>query len=205
MIVVVDYGMGNVRSIYNMLKKIGIRPELSGDPEVIEAAAKIILPGVGAFDKGMRHLRERGLVELLNDKILRRRTPVLGICLGMQLMARRSEEGERPGLGWLAADVRRFDFASRPDPLRVPQMGWNTVEVRRRFPLFENAPEEPRYYFAHSYHVCCDHAEDVAAETDYGGLFTSAVMHDNIMGTQFHPEKSHTFGMKLLGDFTTLI
>jgi imidazole glycerol-phosphate synthase subunit HisH len=203
-IVIVDYGMGNLGSIANMLKKIGAEACISSDPDEIGKANKLILPGVGAFDNGMKCLEEGGLLPVLNEKVLTNGAPVLGICLGAQLLARRSEEGTRSGLGWLAVDVRRFNFGTETPGLRIPHMGWNTIEVRQLSPLFENMYEEPRFYFVHSYHLCCDDPEDVAATADYGYEFTAAVQRGNIMGTQFHPEKSHKFGMRLLENFAGL-
>ena len=201
MIVVVDYGMGNLGSILNMLKKIGAEAELASEPEDVRRASKLILPGVGAFDSGMRHLEQRGFIEALNERVLSDGVPTLGVCLGMQLLTARSEEGELPGLGWLDGETVRFQFDGRQQDLRIPHMGWNTVSIRRQDGLFETADMESRYYFVHSYHVVCNHSEDILATTNYGYDFASAVRKRNIMGVQFHPEKSHRFGQRLLQCF----
>ena len=200
MIVVLDYGMGNVGSILNMLKKIGAMGVASADPRLIEAADGIILPGVGTFDEGMERLERLDLVSVLNRQALELRHPILGICLGMQLLTRRSDEGQKPGLGWVDAETIRFFRGQEPAPQRVPHMGWNMVTPASAHALFDGI-ENPRYYFVHSYHVECRNSENVLATADYGGAFTAALMRDNILGTQFHPEKSHRFGLRLLENF----
>lgn len=201
MITIVDYGMGNVGSIRNMLKKIGAGAEISADPARIAAATKLILPGVGAFDAGMANLHASGLIPLLNERVVHAGVPVLGICLGMQLMAHHSSEGSRSGLGWIDAEVQRLQPA---DPaLKVPHMGWSTVRVLRSAPLVDDLPDEPRFYFVHSYFIRCRNAGDVLLETRYGEPFASAVQHANMWGVQFHPEKSHRYGMQLLRNFAS--
>lgn len=203
MIVIVDYGMGNLGSIANMFSRIDIQATISRDVEAIAAATKLVLPGVGAFDQGMSSLRAFGLEAILDDRVRVARVPVLGICLGMQLLTRGSEEGTQPGLGWVPASTMRF----RPEPqstLKVPHMGWNTVELRKPSPLFDEMYEEPRFYFVHSFYVACERAEDVLTATRYGGEFCSALQAGHVFGVQFHPEKSHKFGMKLLRNFATL-
>lgn len=199
MITIVDYNMGNLGSISNMLKKIGVASRITADPGDIAQAEKLILPGVGAFDAGMDNLARSGLIPLLNQRVLQDRVPTLGICLGMQLMTRQSEEGQRQGLGWIDAEALRF----RPnDPgLKVPHMGWNRVDCQRDAPLVSDLPDMPRFYFVHSYFVRCAHAEDVLLNTTFGGPFHSAFQRGNVMGVQFHPEKSHKFGMALLRNF----
>lgn len=204
MIVIIDYGMGNVASIANMLNKIGSSSVISGDPTVILSAKKLILPGVGAFDTGMRNLDERGLLPVLTAKVCDMKTPLLGICLGMQMLTTRSEEGERPGLGWLSAETRRFKFPDESG-LKIPHMGWNTISVEKDSPLFRGNNEEQRFYFVHSYHVACDNKSDILATTNYGGDFVSAVASENIFGVQFHPEKSHKFGMCLIKNFVEFL
>jgi glutamine amidotransferase len=201
MIVIVDYGLGNLGSIVNMLKKIGAHATLSADASVIEKATKLILPGVGAFDHGMKNLTDLGLVPVLNKKVIVEKTPILGLCLGMQLFTRRSEEGRLPGLGWLDAETVRFRLDQTQTKLRVPHMGWNVIKVCQTNPIFEGLYEEARFYFVHSFHVLCHDAQDVLAQTHYGYEFPSVIGHGNIIGTQFHPEKSHKFGMKLLKNF----
>lgn len=200
MIAIVDYGMGNVGSIRNMLKTVGRDSIITSDPAQIGAANKLILPGVGAFDAGMRNLRERGLIDVLGQAVARG-TPVLGICLGMQLMCKSSEEGALPGLGWVDAEVVRF----RPtqSSIKVPHMGWNTLSVARTNPLI-TATGEQRFYFVHSYHVVCREPGDVVATAHHGYPFHAAFGRDRLFGVQFHPEKSHRFGRALMQLFAEL-
>lgn len=202
MIVIIDYGMGNVGSILNMLRRIGAAAQVSSKPGEIDKADKLILPGVGTFDHGMANLSERGLIPLLNNKVLEQKCPVLGICLGMQLLSKTSEEGVLPGLGWIDAATRRFCFDEKSAHLKIPHMGWDVVKpMNGGKPLFEGFDAPPRFYFVHSYHVCCSKSEDVLGTSFYGYEFTAAVRRGNVMGTQFHPEKSHKFGMRLLRNF----
>jgi imidazole glycerol-phosphate synthase subunit HisH len=201
MIVVVDYGVSNLGSICNMLKRIGVEAAASRDTRQIAAATKLILPGVGAFDNGMQSLHARNLVPVLNDSVLQRRIPILGICLGMQLFTQGSEEGKLPGLGWLNARAIRFPSKEQHPALRVPHMGWNTADILRPSVLFRDTEQQPRFYFVHSYHVVCDDGEDVTAITHHGVDFASSFEHGNVLGVQFHPEKSHKFGMKVLENF----
>jgi glutamine amidotransferase len=200
-ITIVDYQMGNPGSIQNMLMRIGAESVLTSDPAAIASAERLILPGVGAFDTAMTNLRALGLVAALNAAVLERRVPILGICLGMQLFGRGSDEGRLPGLGWIAARTVRFQFPEGQTPLRIPHMGWNQIRVWRTDPLLDNLPDNSRFYFVHSYHVRCDDETSVLATTDYGITFHSAVARDHIVGTQFHPEKSHKFGMRVLRNF----
>jgi imidazole glycerol-phosphate synthase subunit HisH len=204
MIVIIDYGMGNLGSILNMLKKIGALAKVSSDAQEIDQADKLILPGVGAFDTGMHRLAELNLIDLLNDKVLSRKTPTLGVCLGMQLLTKRSEEGVLPGLGWIDGETIHFRFDPKQANLKIPHMGWNTITIRRGGNLFEELNGESRFYFAHSYHVVCNQPEDILTTTNYGYECVSALQRENIMGAQFHPEKSHKFGMKLLKNFAEL-
>ena len=206
MIVIVDYGVGNLGSMANMLKRSGVEAVVSSDHATIRAAAKLILPGVGAFDVGMKNLVARGHVPVLEERVLRAGVPILGVCLGMQLFSRGSEEGGAPGLGWIAADAVRFRFdGSSADPrLRVPHMGWNTLDVREAHPLLADLGDGARFYFVHSYHVACDDPSTALATTRYGADFASVVRRGNILGVQFHPEKSHKFGMKLLRNFAAM-
>jgi imidazole glycerol-phosphate synthase subunit HisH len=203
MITIVDFNMGNIGSIRNMLKKVGVPAQITADPAVIAVATKLILPGVGAFDPGMENLERSGLIGALRQRALVDKVPTLGICLGMQLMTGRSAEGIRPGLGWIDAEVSRFDPAD--GSLKVPHMGWNGVQPLRASPLTEALPTEPRFYFVHSYYVQCRQPEDVVLETSYGQKFHSAFQHGNIYGVQFHPEKSHKFGMALLSNFANRV
>lgn len=203
MIVIVDYGMGNLGSIVNMFKKIGISAQLSGDPNVVKGADKLVLPGVGAFDAGMREIDARGLRTVLTEKVLGEDTPILGICLGTQLMTKGSEEGTSPGLGWIDADTVRFRFSDRAS-LRVPHMGWNEVYPAKESRLLSGLDRSPRFYFVHSYHLVCHQNTDVLLTSSYGYDFVAAVERGNIAGVQFHPEKSHKFGLHLLRNFSSL-
>lgn len=204
MIAIIDYGMGNLGSIHNMLNRIGAPSVITSDPRKIVSADKLILPGVGAFDRAMESLDRLGLLPILNDKVLERKVPILGICLGMQLLSRRSEEGDMKGLGWIDAETVRFAFEGENAALKIPHMGWNTIEVKRSSPILDDRHEESRFYFVHGYHVRCADEANVLATTRYGIVFHSAVIQGNIMGTQFHPEKSHKFGLKLLKNFTDM-
>jgi glutamine amidotransferase len=202
-IVVVDYKMGNVGSVLNMLKKIGTQAVLSSSPDVVASADKVILPGVGAFDTGMRNIEALGLRPVLDRKVMELGTPVLGICLGMQLLTERSEEGALPGLGWIRGETVRFRFDGSDSRLKVPHMGWNEVRVLRGDGIFRGLADEQdtAFYFVHSFHVVCREPTDVLARTHHGYEFDAAVQRGNVIGTQFHPEKSHRFGMKLLRNF----
>ena len=200
MITIVNYGMGNLGSIKNMLKKIGVESQITADPAQVLAASKLTLPGVGAFDAGMRSLNESGMVPALHEQVLRRRTPVLGICLGMQLMTTRSDEGALAGLGWIDADTVRFPD-SPDNTLKVPHMGWNRVTPAKASALLEGVHADARFYFVHSYLVRCRERADVLMTTEHGVQFDAGFERDNVMGVQFHPEKSHRFGMWLLKNF----
>ncbi len=201
MIVVIDYGIGNVGSIINMFKKIGIPSVLSNDIDQIKKADKLILPGVGSFDIGMQKLNESGLLDAIKKHAVEDQKPLLGICLGMQMLGRKSEEGKEAGLGFIPFDNKRFVFGSDTD-LKIPHMGWNiTVGIKEKDPLLEGLITEQRYYFVHSYHAVCDNEDNVLMRTEYGYSFASAVRKGNIYGVQFHPEKSHKFGMALLENF----
>lgn len=201
--IIVDYKIGNIGSIINMFKKIGVKAKLSSNKEEILNAKKLILPGVGSFDNGMRHLKESGLIDILNKKVLEDKTPILGICLGMQLLMDSSEEGIEKGLGWIKGEVKKFQFNSS-DKLKVPHMGWNLVNPTKKDSLYRDFSDESRFYFVHSYHAVCENEENILATTNYGYKFTSSIYKDNIYGAQFHPEKSHKFGMKLLKNFVEL-
>lgn len=201
MITVVNYGMGNVGSIANMLKKIGAEACISAEPSVIAKAEKLILPGVGAFDNGMANLERSGLIPILNECVLGRGVPIMGLCLGMQLFGRRSEEGRSAGLGWIDAETVRFRFEPQNGGLKVPHMGWNRVQIADRPSPLQGMPAETRFYFVHSYHMVCADPSVVMTTTEYGCTFVSGVKRENIIGVQFHPEKSHRFGMELFRNF----
>jgi len=200
MIAVINYGMGNAGSILNMLKKIGAEAIITDKIEEINNADKIILPGVGTFDNGMSNLHDLGLVEVIKTEILEKKKPFLGICLGMQLLGRRSEEGQMEGLNLIPFETKKFSFDSSLN-LKIPHMGWNIVKFNMDDPLFINIEGTQRYYFVHSYHAVCDSSENSLISCNYGYEFTAAVKKDNVYGVQFHPEKSHKFGMKLLENF----
>lgn len=199
MIAIIDYGLGNLGSIKNMLKKIGTEAVITSDLEVIANAPKLILPGVGAFDNGMSNLHERGLVELLNRKVVEEKTPILGICLGMQLFTNKSEEGTLPGLGWIDAETVKFATNDRKFP--VPHMGWEYVTLQKESKLWGSMYEKNKFYFVHSYFVRCNQPSDVLLTTNYAHDYDSGFEKGNIVGVQFHPEKSHKYGMQLFRNF----
>jgi glutamine amidotransferase len=203
MISVVDYGVCNLGSMLNMLRKIGVPAQLVSTPAELSLAKKIILPGVGAFDNGMRALTERGLAEALRSKVAHGETPLLGVCLGMQMLGRGSEEGALRGLGLIDADAHRFRFAPE-SRLKVPHMGWSHLDRLHECALLRDLENESRFYFCHSYHLVCDSPHDVLANAGYGGGFVAMVHHKNVFGVQFHPEKSHRFGMALLHNFARM-
>lgn len=203
MITIVDYGMGNLNSVKNMLKYLGYDSIVSGDPERIRQADKLILPGVGHFGMAMDVIKKSDFLDILNYKVLEEKTPILGICLGMQLLLEYSEEGDCDGLGWIPGRVKKFEFPGQPQ-FKIPHMGWDYIEKCKDSPLFADPVGGERYYFVHSYYVQCANREDAAATTDYGIHFDSVVERGNIMGTQFHPEKSHKFGMGILRNFAKL-
>lgn len=209
MIAVIDYGIGNLGSIKSMLDRIGIESVITSDPSTIAKSDKLVLPGVGAFDRGMANLRSYGLLPILHDKVRNQRSMVLGICLGMQLLTSKSEEGREPGLGWIAGEAVRFrpgmSDSSQRGALPVPHMGWNeTIVQNTESALFEGLGPSPRFYFVHSYYVRVDDPATTVARAHYGVDFTCALQQDNIFGVQFHPEKSHRFGMRLLANFAKL-
>lgn len=203
MITIIDYGMGNFGSVQNMFKRIGVPTEITGDIATIENAKKLLLPGVGAFGAAMQRIEESGLRNILDKKVLADKIPVLGICLGMQLLTRLSEEASLPGLGWIPAQTLRFNFAGNSS-LKIPHMGWNNVHPVKASKLTINFDNETRFYFVHSYYVKSDNTEDVLTTTHYGIDFDSIIQHENIYGAQFHPEKSHKFGMRLLENFARI-
>lgn len=202
MVTIVDYGMGNLGSIQNMFKRIQVKSEITDDIEKIESAEKLLLPGVGAFDAAMQKINVSGFREVLNKKVLVEKTPILGVCLGMQLLTKSSEEGVLPGLGWINANTLKFNLPDKS--LKIPHMGWNSVFTENHSPLIADLPEDSRFYFVHSYYVVCNDSADVLTTTFYGDHFDSIIQHNNIYGAQFHPEKSHKFGMKLLENFAKI-
>ncbi len=203
MLVIVDYGVGNVGSIGNMLRKLGHNVEVSSSPEVVFSADRLILPGVGAFNRGMQNLHKSGLLPILQQRVGEHGIPILGICLGAQLMTQGSEEGTEPGLGWVLGRTIRF-FSQEPHPLKVPSMGWHEVTFGEPNPLFDGFEGIPRFYFVHSYHFDLQHSRDVIGWSTYGYRFAAAFAAGNVFGVQFHPEKSHRFGMRVLDNFARL-
>lgn len=199
MVVIIDYKMGNVGSILNMLTRLGHQAVISSNQNVIESANHLILPGVGAFDTGMKNLKRLDLLDVLNQKVLIEQTPILGICVGMQLMAQSSEEGVENGLGWITGEVKRFSFDKTKPSLRVPCVGWNYVKVHRENLLVSE--ELQKFYFVHSYHYVSKSQDDIVLSSKYGYDYPVGIQRQNIYGVQFHPEKSHQFGLKLFQNF----
>ncbi len=195
---IIDYGMGNVGSIANMIRRSGGEAIVTADPEAIEKAGKLILPGVGAFDQGMKNLSDKSLLEPVKNAV-RREIPMLGICLGMQLMLDKSEEGSLPGLQLVKGEAKRLP-EGKAHP-KVPHMGWNRITPKKSCALLGGNEPDNRYYFVHSYYVLCGDSEDCAATTKYGFEFTSVFSRGRVYGVQFHPEKSHRFGMALISRF----
>jgi glutamine amidotransferase len=201
MIAIVDYGMGNLGSVKNMLRKVGAQAIITSNPEVIDKAEKIILPGVGSFDSGMRNLIDLGLVDVLEKRVKQDKVPVLGICLGVQLMTKGSAEGDLNGLGWFDATAVKFNNDEVQERLLLPNIGWRNVELIKPSKLFENMHDDPRFYFVHSYHLISNDASNVLLNAYYGYDYVAAFEQENILGVQFHPEKSHKYGMKLFENF----
>jgi imidazole glycerol-phosphate synthase subunit HisH len=203
MIGIINYGLGNLKSIQSIVSHVGGSSRVINSPDDIEGIKKFILPGVGAFDHGMRGLNDGKWIPALNKLVLEEKIPILGICLGMQLMCSSSDEGNLPGLGWINADVRKFEFP-KEFGLKIPHMGWNTINLLKTSSLFSENEMEQRYYFVHSYHVVCGNASDVLATANYGFDIHAAFVKDNIIGMQFHPEKSHRFGKMFFKNFIAL-
>lgn len=204
MIAIVNYGLGNVQAIADIYRRLGIAARMATTPADLSGAQKIILPGVGAFDWAMKRLDESGMRAALDHAAIDERKPVLGICVGMQMMAGSSEEGQLSGLGWIEGRVRRFDAETFSSEIHLPHMGWNDVHARPGERLFDGLDGTSRFYFLHSFHFLATHERNVMALTDYHGSFASAVVADNLYGVQFHPEKSHQWGVRLLKNFAEL-
>ena len=199
-IIIIDYGAGNIKSIQFAFKRLGYEAKLSNAIEEIKAADKIIFPGVGHFSKAMENLKKLNVIQSLNEKVLEKKTPVLGICLGMQLMALSSEEGKSNGLGWFDATVRKFNIKDKLN-FKVPQMGWNTISINKKSDLMKNIPDQSEFYFIHSFYIKCNKEEDILNTTVYESEFVSGIQKDNIFGVQYHPEKSHEIGEKIFKNF----
>ena len=201
MIKIVDYGLGNVLAFLNVYKRMNIPAGVAKMACDLEGASRVILPGVGAFDHAMELLQQSGMRETLDEMVLSRGVPVLGICVGMQILSNTSEEGQLSGLSWIKGSVRKLKGPNEHKPLHLPHMGWNDVEPIKSSPLFAGLETDARFYFLHSYHFDCDSRESILAETDYGSRFVCAVHSRNVFGVQFHPEKSHQYGNRLLENF----
>ena len=201
MIAIVHYGLGNVQAIANIYRRLNLPVEIVTDGARLAVAERIVLPGVGAFDWAMSQLNDSGMRPALEAAMRSQRKPVLGICVGMQMLADRSDEGVLPGLGWVAGTVRRFDQGSAVSEMRLPHMGWNDVRPRQPGGLFAGLEAQARFYFLHSYYFAPANPESTLAETDYHGVFAASVRVGNVFGVQFHPEKSHQWGVQLLKNF----
>lgn len=204
MLSIIDYGIGNLSSIKNMLRHIGITAQITSDIDTIAQAEKLILPGVGHFNYGMEQLYKSGLIPVLNKRVLEDKVPILGICLGVQLLTKSSEEGNAHGLGWIDGKTIAFNRDKLTSIQKIPHMGWSNVSNYYQSKLFTNIPNEPRFYFVHSYHLQLNNKNDELVTANYGYQFAAGIEHENILGVQFHPEKSHKFGMKLLENFVKL-
>ena len=204
MIAIVNYGLGNVQAVANIYRSKNIAVMIASDPAELRKADRVILPGVGAFDRAMELLDQSGMRETVDDLALVQKRPVLGICVGMQMMADRSEEGSRPGLGWIPGEVKQFDVASLEQRTHLPHMGWNDVAPREGSSLFRQLETDARFYFLHSYYFAPTGADSVLATTCYGTTYASSVARGNVFGVQFHPEKSHQWGIQLLLNFARL-
>jgi glutamine amidotransferase len=202
-ITIVDYGAGNIGSIVNMISRMGGESKVTSLASDLIASKKIILPGVGSFDFGMKKLNESGFIETLEQKVLIDKVPILGICLGAQMMCKNSEEGNLKGLGWFDANVKKFNFKNHNE-LRIPHMGWNYIENKKDNLITEGLSVKSKFYFVHSYYISSNNQSEILLETNYGLPFVSALQKENIYAVQFHPEKSHKFGMQLFKNFITL-
>jgi len=204
MIAIVDYGLGNIRAFANVYKNLNVPFKIVSNSESLKNAKKIILPGVGAFDQAMKLLDDSGMRALLDELVLKDQIPVLGICVGMQMLAKSSEEGFLPGLGWIKGIVKKFDSSTLTHSTHLPHMGWNNVIPKNECTLLGKLDKESRFYFLHSYYFQCDDNNNIAAVANYGIQFACAVNSGNIYGVQFHPEKSHYNGIQLLKNFANL-
>jgi len=208
MIVIVDFGMGNLRSVEKAMQRLNAQTIISSDVTEIERADKLILPGVGHFGKGMEKLLALDLIDILNKKVLHEKVPILGVCLGMQLFVKHSDEGNANGLGWIDADVVKFNYNGTKNPslirYKIPHMGWNNLKFNKKSFIMNKISNQDSFYFVHSYHVICHKPENILATTNYSFEFVSSIQKENIIGVQFHPEKSHLSGLCLLGNFINL-
>jgi glutamine amidotransferase len=201
MIAIIDYGLGNVHAFFNVYKRLNIPAVVAKQVEDLKNVSKVILPGVGAFDCAMQRLERSGMRHTLDELVLNKHVPVLGVCVGMQMLAHSSEEGRLPGLGWIDGEIKKLKPSVLSHPTSVPHMGWNNVKQVKMNDLLLGLEPEARFYFLHSYYFKSHKTEDVIAVTDYGGEFDCVVNSGNVFGVQFHPEKSHQWGIQLLGNF----
>ena len=202
MITIIDYGMGNLGSIANMIKKVGGQSLITLELNEIKKATKLLLPGVGSFDNAVKNLQDLSLIDIIRKKVIEDKTPILGICLGMQLLTHSSEEGKLKGFGFIDAEAKKFNFDTLDENFPAPHMGWNKTQLQKESKLYiDNDDINRRFYFVHSYAVTCNNEADILTTTHYGYDFVSSFEKDNIIGCQFHPEKSHKYGMKLLKNF----
>jgi glutamine amidotransferase len=204
MITIIDYGSGNIHAIANIYEKLNVKYEIAQNPDQVVGAQKIFLPGVGAFDETISKLDSTGFREVLDVEVLQNNVPIIGICVGMQILAESSEEGELNGLGYIKGKVKKIDKSLLPGKPGLPHLGWNSVEIQQHHRLLNNIDSEFGFYFLHSYYFECSNLDDVLTTTNYGHTFASAVTHGNIYGIQFHPEKSHHNGISLLYNFANL-
>jgi glutamine amidotransferase len=204
MITIIDYGLGNIRAFVNLYERLNVQTKIARFPGDLNSATKLILPGVGAFDYAMTLLNQSGMREELERQVMQDGVPVLGICVGMQILAKSSEEGVLPGLEWIDGRVRLFDASKIPFKTRLPHMGWNTIKPVRENPLLDGLNEESRFYFLHSYYFECADETETIATAEYGLRYACAVNRKNVYGVQFHPEKSHANGIRLLHNFARL-
>jgi glutamine amidotransferase len=204
MITIIDYGLGNIRAFQNVYEKLNIPVKVARVLEDVENATKIILPGVGSFDYAMRQLNKSGMRDVLEKRVLDDKIPVMGICVGMQMLADSSEEGTESGLGWIKGNVCKFEAIMIPFKSRLPHMGWNTIVTKENVSLFNGLGNQARFYFLHSYYFVCEDKSQEISKTDYGITYASAVNKENVFGIQFHPEKSHYNGIRLLNNFAKL-
>jgi glutamine amidotransferase len=204
MITIIDYGVGNIKAFYNIFSKLSVNVKIAQKPEDLLNATKLILPGVGHFDYAMKRFSESGMLKVVDDMVMNHNIPILGICVGMQMLAKSSEEGVMPGLGWIDATVKKIDADLLTQTTRLPHMGWNDVSVKIKSPLLKNLDFNSRFYFLHSYYFNPNLESDSIAFSNYGKEFTCVVNHKNIFGVQFHPEKSHHYGIQLLNNFANI-
>ncbi len=204
MITIIDYGLGNINAFVNVYERLNISVLIAKTSYDLKKATKIILPGVGSFDYAMNNLNRSGMRESIENLALNNKIPVIGVCVGMQILAKSSDEGVLPGLGWIDATVKRFDVSVLKSKIQLPHMGWNMIHLNNGNPLLKNINSDSRFYFLHSFYFQCNNHNDMIATTDYGIKFCSAVNHKNIYGVQFHPEKSHQWGIQLLKNFADI-